>query len=72
MLMKSKENLCYYNNVKENSQFELTLAKLANSMGISSNELLLFAKNCRESDSITTSIEGFDELIQSIVEKDNV
>lgn len=52
------------------SDFELTLANLAANMGVSTCELLLLAKECREQDSVKTNVDGFDDIVKSLLEKD--
>lgn len=56
----------------EELQFEQALVDLAKTMGFSSNDLLLFAKECREQDGVKTSVDGFDELMKFIIEEKNV
>lgn len=57
------------NSMEEISQFELTLANIASSMGISSNELLVLAKQCREQDLMKTTVDGFDDIVKSFLKK---
>jgi hypothetical protein len=58
------------NKMSDISEFELALANLAANMGISSSELLLLAKECREQDSVKTNVDGFDDILKSLLEKD--
>lgn len=57
------------NKMNKISDFELTLANLAANMGVNSGELLLLAKECREQDSVKTTVDGFDDVIKSLLEK---
>ena len=51
----------------EVSEFESTLASLSSLMGISVNDLLLLAKECREQDEVATPVDGFDDIVKSLV-----
>jgi|GEM_PF-3395551 len=51
----------------EVSEFESTLASLSSLMGISVNDLLLLAKECREQDEVVTPVDGFDDIVKSLV-----
>jgi len=51
----------------EVSEFESTLASLSSLMGISVNDLLLLAKECREKDEVVTPVDGFDDIVKSLV-----
>jgi len=41
-------------------------------MGISVNDLLLLAKECREQDEVVTPVDGFDDIVKSLVGEKNV